>query len=371
MAKKYLLNAAYFDPLANGHNILPGKHAYSHVIALSSAAKAYAVLGDLKYLDAIRNAWNMLETTQRYASGGWGPKEAFVEPHEGKLAETITSTHEHFETPCGCYAQFKLARYLLRFTADARYGDSLERVLYNTLLGARDPDGVGNYFYYSDYHPNASKGYYHAKWPCCSGTLVQGVVDYLINSYFHSSDGLYVNLFTPSEVQWTMNAVPIRLTQRTTYPVDGSIEFRVSVPKATHFAVYVRIPGWLQSSPEALVNGKPFDGPMRNGTFAVFRRKWKEGDTIQIKFPITARTESIDDHSPNTVAVMRGPLMLVAVNPPPDLASTALALPQALRPSPDPLTMEYETGGRKVQFRPFYTVGSETYTTYLRKSVAS
>ena len=29
----------------------------------------------------------------------------------------------------------KLARYLLRFTGDTRYGDGLERVLYNTILG--------------------------------------------------------------------------------------------------------------------------------------------------------------------------------------------------------------------------------------------
>jgi hypothetical protein len=39
MAKLYLLNAEYFEPLARGENILPGKHAYSHVIALSSAQK--------------------------------------------------------------------------------------------------------------------------------------------------------------------------------------------------------------------------------------------------------------------------------------------------------------------------------------------
>ena len=81
MAKLYLLNKEYFDPLAQGRNLLPGKHAYSHVIALSSAAKAYEVLGDEKYLSAIRNAWDMLEETQQFASGGWGPKEAFVPPH--------------------------------------------------------------------------------------------------------------------------------------------------------------------------------------------------------------------------------------------------------------------------------------------------
>ena len=140
MARLYLLDQEYFDPLAQGRNLLPGKHAYSHVIALSSAAKAYEVLGDAKYLNAIRNAWDMLEETQQFASGGWGPKEAFVPPHEGKLGESLTTTREHFETPCGCYAHMKLARYLLRFTGDARYGDGLERVLYNTILGSIEPD---------------------------------------------------------------------------------------------------------------------------------------------------------------------------------------------------------------------------------------
>jgi hypothetical protein len=63
MGKLYLLNAEYFDPLAQGRNVLPGKHAYSHLIALSSAAKAYQVLGEQRYLDGIRNAWTMLEET--------------------------------------------------------------------------------------------------------------------------------------------------------------------------------------------------------------------------------------------------------------------------------------------------------------------
>src|SRR5690349_20188833 len=54
MAKLYLLDKGFFDPLAAGENVLPGRHGYSHVIALSSAAKAYEVLGEAKYLRAIR-----------------------------------------------------------------------------------------------------------------------------------------------------------------------------------------------------------------------------------------------------------------------------------------------------------------------------
>src|SRR5215472_16789632 len=41
LARLYLLDKGFFKPLSEGENVLPGKHAYSHVIALSSAAKAY------------------------------------------------------------------------------------------------------------------------------------------------------------------------------------------------------------------------------------------------------------------------------------------------------------------------------------------
>ena len=73
-AVTYLLDREFFDPLARGEDVLPGRHAYSHAIALSSAAKARLVLGEAKYLRTMENAWRFLTTEQQYASGGWGPK---------------------------------------------------------------------------------------------------------------------------------------------------------------------------------------------------------------------------------------------------------------------------------------------------------
>ena len=121
---------------------------------LCSASRAYLVLGESKYLQAVQNAWEMITKTQSYASGGWAPNEEFVVPNKGLMGESLTKTHAHFETPCGSYAHLKLTRYLLRFTGEGRYGDSLERVLYNTILGIKDPKGDGHVFYYSDYHPD-------------------------------------------------------------------------------------------------------------------------------------------------------------------------------------------------------------------------
>ncbi len=206
IALDYLLDRDFFDPLARNENVLPGRHAYSHAIALSSAAKAYLVLGDEKYRRAMANAWTYLTTQQQFASGGWGPNEQFVAPHQGKLYESLSSTVDHFETPCGAYAATKLDRYLLRMTGDPRYGDHLERVIYNTVLGVKQPDQDGDYPYYSTYGPNATKVWYPRKWPCCSGTLVQGVADYVLGLYLRADDGITINMYAPSELRTQQTA---------------------------------------------------------------------------------------------------------------------------------------------------------------------
>ena len=79
----------------------------------------------------------------------------------------------------------------------------MERVLYNTILGAWPIQADGTSFYYSDYASTGKKVWYRDKWPCCSGTFPQLAADYHISTYLRASDGVYVNLFTPSKLQWT------------------------------------------------------------------------------------------------------------------------------------------------------------------------
>ncbi len=329
LAKRYLLDE-YFDPLARGENVLPSKHGYSHIIALSSAAKAYEVLGDPKYLRAIRNAWDMLADGQQFASGAWAPQEMFVKPHSGELAASLTATRDHFETPCCFYAHQKLARYLTSFSGESKYGDGLERLLFNTILGALDPDDDGGYFYYSDYQARAHKGYYKQKWPCCAGTLLQSVADYPLGVYFGDGRDICVNLYAGSE----LNANGVRLVQETDYPASERIVLRVEPEKAQSFGVHLRIPSWLEKQPEVLVNGRKTVVGALPGGWATIRRQWKKGDRIELTLPFTLRREPIDKSQPDLFALMNGPLMMVEVD------------------SPD--------------LRPFYQVQRETYTTYMR-----
>src|SRR5258706_1575738 len=65
-----LLYDEFFTPLARGENVLPGKHAYSHVNCLSSTACAYLALGAPGYLEAARNGFEMIDVQDNAQGGG-------------------------------------------------------------------------------------------------------------------------------------------------------------------------------------------------------------------------------------------------------------------------------------------------------------
>lgn len=364
LAVHYLLNPEWFDPLAAGKDVLPFKHAYSHTIALSSGGQAYLATGDPKYKKALENCWRLMEP-QRFASGGWGPEEQFVEPGKGKLFESLKNSTAHFETPCGSYADLKLARYLIRLTGDSLYADGLERTLYNTMLATRTPDSDGGYPYYSNYGANADKKYYHRKWPCCSGTLVQGVADYVLNIFFYDDDSLYVNVFTPSTVSWKSPRGTVEVEQSTNYPARD--ENRITVRSSGKFALKVRIPAWT-SGATIRVNGRTAD-PAKAGQYAVIERNWKERDTVDVVVPQPFRTLPIDDSHPDVVALMRGAILYVGLNPWEGLDETPVALPSALKPikgRSDCYVMS--VNGRDLVFVPYFDVQLERYNTYFRKA---
>lgn len=370
-AVTYLLNRDFFDPLARNQNVFPGKHAYSHAMALSSAAKARLVLGEEKYLATLRNGSRFLRTTQQYASGGWGPNELFVEPHQGKLYESLITTHDHFETPCGTYAATKLARYLLRATGEARYADDLERVVFNALLMVKEPDSNGDYFYYSNYAADADKTYYPQKWPCCSGTLVEGVADYVKNIYFRSPRGLAVALYAPSRVRFTHHGAQVTVEQHTAYPLSEKVTLTVTTSAPATFSLQMRLPRWLTQPPTLLLNGKPAAYATQLG-FAVLHRTWRTGDTVTLHMPQTFHTEPIDDLHPNTVALMRGPLMYVEINPAPGptkLGPAQLAQLDKLRSIRGSAGLFCQNAaGRMRVHSPIYFIRNESYTSYFEKA---
>jgi hypothetical protein len=301
---------------------------------------------------------------QRYASGGWGPEEQFVHLGQGKLAESLEKSDAHFETPCGSFADLKLARYLMRFTGRPEYGDGLERTLYNTLLATRLPDSDGNYPYYSAYGSGADKKYYHRKWPCCSGTLVQGVADYVLNAYFHDDESLLVNLFVSSEVNWERAGGKVVVSQETDYPAADATRLTVRQAGNGRFAMKLRIPAWADGA-SLHVNGKAVG--VTTGTLATVERRWKTGDVVDLVVPQPLRALPIDSENRDIAAVMRGAIMYVGLNPWEGIRNQAIDLPGSLTPVSG-VRQAYRVGvdGRDLVLVPYFTIDTETYNTYFK-----
>lgn len=364
MAREYDYSKEFYDPFARSINAFtPERHAYSHVNTLASAAKAYEVTRDEKYFKAIENAWTFLTTTQMYASGGWGANERFVTSGQGKLSASLESTNAHFETPCGAYANVNLDRYLLRFTGNPKYGDNMERVLYNGMLATLPMQADGRTFYYSDYKPGTRKAYFREVWPCCSGTYAQITADYPLDIYFHDDRGLYVNLFTPSRVQWRNRKQSVTVEQATTYPETDTTVLTIHTAKPTRFALHVRVPGWTAKPVTVTINQRIASVNARPGTFLEIERDWREGDTLQVTFPMALHYEAIAPETPNVKALLYGPLLLVALSDKPVTMEGEKAVIDLVK-QPNALPV-FRTQDGTVTFLPFYQVTDERYTTYL------
>jgi uncharacterized protein len=362
LARRFMYDD-FFLALARGDNVLPGKHAYSHVNGLSSAAQAYLALGQKVYFDATRQGFDFIEA-QSFATGGWGPDEHFVAPGSGGLGASLAGEHKSFETPCGAYAHFKLTRYLLRITRDPRYGDSMERVLYNCALGAKPIQSDGNAFYYSDYTRVATKTFHPDRWPCCSGTLPMLAADYPISACFTDPRGIYVNLYIPGRIDWRQDSAACRLSIATTYPYASAVAMTLQLSQPRHFALKLRIPAWAAGASVA-VNGKRSTATIVPGSFANIEREWRSGDRIELDLPLRRRLQAVDAEHPNVVALSSGPLVLMRIlDDAPSAPLPPNVLLRAAQAAGDEHRWTVSHDSQKFELRSFADISAQRYSVY-------
>jgi DUF1680 family protein len=115
-----------------------------------------------------------------------------------------------------------------------------------------------------------------------------------------------------------------------------------------------------------MVNGTRISDAVEPGTFAPVRRTWRDGDRIQIEFPMPLRLEAVDANHPNIVALVQGPLVLMAVAE----SQPAFDAQSLLRAKPlNNATGDWvatSIGGGQITMRPFMTINKESYSTYVR-----
>jgi uncharacterized protein len=365
LAEKFC-HRAVMDPLAREEDRLEGLHGNTNIPKLIGAARLYEITGEPRFAVMSRFFWETVTRNHSYAAGGHGEYEHFGAPRRlsDRLSEGTMET-------CNTYNMLKLTRFLFTRKPDGEYADFYERALYNHILASQNPDdGMVCYFVPmgSGTHKLFSTPF--DDFTCCLGTGLENHSRYGECIYFHARDTLYVNLFIASEVNWRDRG--IRITQRTDFPNSGSTRLIFSCAKPSDASVKIRHPFWAGPLRIAL-NGQSVMTDSAVAGFAVIRREWKTGDTLDVTLPMSIRLEPLPDMNARA-AVMYGPLLLAG-----DLGPVAGTRPVPLfvtngrsvetwtrQVTGRPLTFETRGVGRPgdVTLTPFYMMHDRRYAVY-------
>lgn len=135
---------------------------------------------------------------------------------------------------------------LLELTGEAKYGEELENISDETA-------------------PN----------------LEQNIAPYILTKKL---DHIYVNLFQPVELKYGHSMKgEVTFRQETNYPESGSVKLHFGMTERRHVELFIRIPSWAEGTSVTVKQVKYFAAP---GAYCKIVKKWKEGDVVEIEFPI-------------------------------------------------------------------------------------
>ena len=218
-----------------------------------------------------------------------GPDERLRAPGSADLAASLSNTHASFETPCGAYAHFKLTRYLLRVTRDSQYGDSMERVMYNTILGAKPLQLDGRTSTTPTTTSTARRPTSRSPGRAARGRCRRSLPTTASTRTCASASGVYVNLYIPSKLQWTHQGAQLSLVQTTSYPLASDLAVRAP-HVATDGALAVVQDSRLGRWSDARGQRQAVETAPVPGRFATVRRTWQSGDRVELVLPMKTRS---------------------------------------------------------------------------------
>ena len=200
---------------------------------------------------------------------------------------------------------------LLRLEGDMRYGDLLERTIYNALLAANSPDGRW-IRYFTPF--TGDRRYDTRDFFCCCGNYRRAVAELPQKVYYRTPQGgIALNLFTNSKKAFDVTGETVTLLQETAYPNDGEVKLTFSTrnPDPVALALQFRTPRWcraitLRVNEEAAVTIDPLRQEL--GCY-VLSRAWKDGDVVKLSMPMAwrlLRGRAVQD---GRVALLRGPVV--------------------------------------------------------------
>ncbi|WP_438444169.1 glycoside hydrolase family 127 protein [Gorillibacterium sp. sgz5001074] len=323
---------------AEGHSV----RAMYLYAAMADLAHAY---GDPTLVETLRKLWDNVTSKRMYITGGLGSQghaERFTIDYDLPNDTAYTET-------CASIGLVMFASRMLSIELDSRYGDVMERVLYNGVLSGMSLDGT-RYFYVNplEVHPAVAQYRYdmqHVKtervpWfgcACCPPNIARLLTS--LDRYFftQNDEEIAMHLYASNESSFDVQGRRMIVRTDSRYPWEGRIQVRVHLDEPTDCTLSFRIPSWCRQ-PSVTVNGEllGLDQLVKRG-YACISRRWMDGDDIQLDFPMTVeRMESNPKVHENAgkIALQYGPLVycLEEVDNGPDLTDICLVEGSEFKP---------------------------------------
>jgi len=307
-------------------------HAVAATYLYSGATDVYAETGEKALLDALERIWHNVTTRRIYITGsvgvGVGRTNRGDSVHEAFGRDYELPSRTAYSETCSNIGNAMWNWRMLELTGEAKYGDVMETVIYNSMLSAVGIDGKG-FFYcnplaWDDSRDGLRPGHHAAQREpvlscfCCPPQVARTIAGLHQWAYSVSDEGIWVNIYGGNVLETKLgDGSSLKLTQETNYPWEGSIKITIDEAPEEPFAVMLRIPGWT-SDAAIKINGKMLDQSIQSGSYARLHREWSSGDVIELDLPLETRL--MEAHPwlsdlRNKVAVVRGPVVYCAEFP--------------------------------------------------------
>lgn len=292
------------DPLARREDRLANIHSNTQVPKLVGLARIHELDGDPAAATAARFFWERVTQHHSYVIGGNSDREYFFAPDT--ISKHITEqTCEH----CNSYNMLRLTRHLFSWQPDGALFDYYERTHFNHILAQQHPS-TGMFTYMTPLMSGAAREFSKPTedfW-CCVGSGMESHAKHGESIFWEGGDTLFVNLYIPATARWRTREAMLAL--ETGYPLQGDATLRLdALARPAKFSIAMRVPAWATGA-DVTVNGAPAK-VVRESGYAIVTRRWQAGDTLRIQLPVPLRIEPTRD-DPDTIALLRGPLVLAA-----------------------------------------------------------
>jgi DUF1680 family protein len=311
------------DLLAQGQDVLQGKHANTQIPKFIGALKRYTTLSQNpefysrltkqeqdelpKYLQGAKNFFDIVLGGHSYITGGNSVREHFHKP--GAQWETINKEDTH-ET-CNGHNMLKLARELFMITNEKKYADYYENAFINVILSSQNPE-TGKVTYFQPMGSGYNKVFGFNRFWCCVGTGTESFAKLHDSIYFTNNNRVFVNMYFSSVFSSENNN--LTLTQNAHIPNSDVVTFSVNSANdgeiCSETELCFRVPVWCANNPVVKLNGEIINEPNVTGGYIIMRNL-SRGDEIELTFPMEVSVETAGS-SANVAAFRYGPVVLSA-----------------------------------------------------------